>query len=108
MFFKYTCQVSLVGLLYAWTREVEIGIFDCKNDRRGLQTASKRFATLIQKIPSTLTRAQWKTPTQPVLPLHKLRLEGVLTVRQLFVFRSIENSTMMIICLFKIVFCVST
>lgn len=79
--FQYTCQVSLVGMLYAWTREVEIGILDCKNDRRGLQTASKRFAAVIQKIPSTLLRAQWKTPTQPVLSLHKLRLEGVLAVR---------------------------
>lgn len=74
--------MSLVGILYAWTREVEVGIIDCKNDRRGLQTASKRFATLIQKIPSSLLRSQWKTPTQPVLPLHKLRLEGVLAVRR--------------------------
>lgn len=71
----------MVGLLYAWTREVEIGIIDCKNDRRGLQTASKRFGIAIQKIPLALSRLQWRTPTQPVLPLHKLRLEGVLAVR---------------------------
>jgi hypothetical protein len=70
-----------VGLLYAWTREVEVGIVECKNDRKGLHTASKRFTTLIQKIPTSLTRLQWRTPAQPVLHIHKLRLEGVLAVR---------------------------
>ncbi|CAF0874114.1 unnamed protein product [Rotaria sordida] len=75
---KYTCQVSLVGLLYAWTREVETGIIECRNDRKGLNTASKRFSLLIQKIPTVLSRLQWKTPSQPVLLIHKLRLEGVL------------------------------
>ncbi|CAF3476774.1 unnamed protein product [Rotaria socialis] len=77
---KYTCQVSLVGLLYGWTREVEQGIIECRNDRKGLNTASKRFTSLIQKIPSTLSRLQWKTPAQPVLPIHKLRLEGLLSL----------------------------
>ena len=69
-----------MGLLYAWTREVETGIVECKNDRKGLHVASKRFATLVQKLPATLSRSQWKTPAQPVLYIHKLRLEGVLTV----------------------------
>jgi len=55
---------------------------ECKNDRRGLPTASKRFATLVQKIPTSLSRVQWKTPSQPVLPIHKLRLEGLLAVRK--------------------------
>jgi hypothetical protein len=55
---------------------------ECKNDRRGLPTASKRFATLVQKIPTSLSRLQWKTPSQPVLPIHKLRLEGLLAVRK--------------------------
>ncbi|CAF1032650.1 unnamed protein product [Adineta ricciae] len=76
---KYTCQVALVGLLYAWTREIETGMIDSKTDRKGLQAASKRFLTSIQKMSSVLTRSQWKTPTQPVLPIHKLRLEGVLS-----------------------------
>ncbi|CAF0936921.1 unnamed protein product [Rotaria sordida] len=62
---KYTCQVSLVGLLYAWTREVETGFIECKNDRKGLNTASKHFSLLIQKIPTVLSRLQWKTPSQP-------------------------------------------
>ncbi|CAF3850522.1 unnamed protein product [Rotaria sp. Silwood1] len=57
---------------------IETGIVECKNDRKGLNTASKRFASLIQKIPTVLSRLQWKTPAQPVLILHKLRLEGVL------------------------------
>ena len=71
----------MVGLLYAWTREVETGIVECRNDRKGLHTASKRFMLLIQKIPTSLTRSQWRSPAQPVLPIHKLRLEGVLAVR---------------------------
>ncbi|CAF1326895.1 unnamed protein product [Adineta steineri] len=75
---KYTCQVSLVGILYVWTREIETGLAESKTDRKGLQTATKRFITLTQKIPTVLSRSQWKTPTQPVLPIHKLRLEGVL------------------------------
>lgn len=72
-----------MGLLYAWTREVEIGIIDCKNDRRGLQNASKRFGIAIQKIPLALSRLQWRSPSQPVLPLHKQRLEGILAVRKM-------------------------
>lgn len=67
-------------MLYAWTREIETGMMDSKTDRKGLQAASKRFTTAIQKIPTVLTRSQWKTPTQTVLPIHKLRLEGVLAV----------------------------
>jgi hypothetical protein len=59
---------------------------EMKNDRRGLHTASKRFTALIQKIPTSLSRLQWKTPSQPVLSLHKLRLEGVLAVKNLFFF----------------------
>lgn len=70
----------MVGLLYGWTREVETGIIECRNDRKGLNTASKRFTSLIQKLPSIFSRAQWKTPSQLVLPIHKLRLEGVLAV----------------------------
>jgi hypothetical protein len=54
---------------------------ECRNDRRGLNTASKRFTILIKKIPTALSRLQWKTPSQPVLPMHKLRLEGVLAVK---------------------------
>ncbi|UJR24993.1 hypothetical protein I4U23_006354 [Adineta vaga] len=76
---KYTCQVSLVGLLYSWTREIETGMMDAKTDRKGLHAASKRFLTSIQKMPAVLTRSQWKTATQPVLHIHKLRLEGVLS-----------------------------
>lgn len=68
--------------MYAWTREVEIGIIDCKNDRRGLQNASKRFGIAVQKIPLALSRLQWRLPSQPVLPLHKIRLEGILAVRK--------------------------
>ena len=70
-----------MGLLYAWTREVETGIVECKNDRKGLNVASKRFAGLIQRIPAALTRSQWRSPSQPVLYIHKLRLEGILTVK---------------------------
>jgi hypothetical protein len=55
-------------------------MMESKNDRRGLQIASKRFGTLVQKIPTSLSRLQWKSPSQPVLPVHKLRLEGVLSV----------------------------
>ncbi|CAF3791725.1 unnamed protein product, partial [Rotaria sp. Silwood1] len=64
---KYTCQVSLVGLLYAWTREVETGIVECKNDRKGLNTASKRFASLIQKIPTTTVTSESRSHAEFVV-----------------------------------------
>jgi hypothetical protein len=59
---------------------------DSKTDRRGLHAASRRFITSIQKLPTVLSRAHWKTPSQPVLLIHKLRLEGVLAVIFIFCF----------------------
>ena len=68
-------------MLYFWTKECEICINDIKYDRKAVSNAAKKFASTVNKLPSTLTRGAWRNIDDALLPMHKLRLETMITVR---------------------------
>ena len=69
-----------MGILYYWTKECEQGIAELRYDRKALHATSKRFGTNCARIPTVVARGSWKTIDEPMLPVHKLRLEGVMSV----------------------------
>lgn len=77
--FKYPSQACRLGLLYIWTRECEAGIGDIRIDRKAMPNASRRFWSLISKLPNLLARGSWKHTDSPMTSYHKLRLETLVS-----------------------------
>jgi hypothetical protein len=67
-------------MLYFWTKECEIGISEIKYDRKALYGALKRYSIHTSKLSSVLTRGAWRTIEEPMLPVHKSRLELMIAV----------------------------
>jgi len=81
IWFQYPAQVCRIGMLYHWTRECDLGIAEIKYDRKALQGTLKKYVSTVSKLSSVLARGQWKSAEEPMLPLHKNRLECMITVR---------------------------
>ncbi|KAL4232681.1 hypothetical protein ACF0H5_007369 [Mactra antiquata] len=79
---KYPAQVCRMGMLYHWTREVDLGIAEIKYDRKALQASLKKYISTVSKLPTILTRGQWRNLEDPMLPIHKNRLECMITTSQ--------------------------
>ncbi|XP_052807484.1 dynein axonemal heavy chain 5-like isoform X7 [Mya arenaria] len=79
---KYPAQVCRMGMLYHWTRECDLGIADIKYDRKALQGTLKKYISTVSKLSSVLARGQWRSLEEPMLPLHKNRLECMITTSQ--------------------------
>ena len=67
-------------MLFYWTRECETGIAEVKYDRKALQMTLRKHITTTNKLSSVLAKGAWKTIEDPMLPLHKNRLECMITV----------------------------
>ncbi|XP_041355189.1 dynein gamma chain, flagellar outer arm-like isoform X3 [Gigantopelta aegis] len=76
---KYPAQVCRMGMLFFWTRECEVGITEVKYDRKALQMTLRKHITTTNKLSSVLTKGAWKTIDDPMLPMHKNRLECMIT-----------------------------
>ncbi|XP_068697910.1 dynein axonemal heavy chain 8-like [Montipora foliosa] len=76
---KYPAQVCRLGLLYIWTKECEAGIGDIRIDRKALPNASRRFWSLISKLPNLLSKGYWKHTDTPMTTCQKLRLESLVS-----------------------------
>ncbi|XP_064629693.1 uncharacterized protein LOC135488785 isoform X2 [Lineus longissimus] len=76
---KYPTQICRFGLLYYWTRECEIACSDIKYDRKALQNLSKKFAAAMTKLPQGLIKGYFKGTDESMLPVHKIRLEHLIT-----------------------------
>jgi len=70
-----------MGLLYYWTRECEQGAAELKYDRKALSTTSRKFGTTIGKLPAVLLRGSFKSVDDALLPIHRVRIENMVTVR---------------------------
>ncbi|XP_060567478.1 dynein axonemal heavy chain 5-like [Ruditapes philippinarum] len=79
---KYPAQVCRLGLLYHWTKECDMGITEIKFDRKALQGTLKKYIGTVSKLPTVLSRGQWRNLEDPMLPLHKNRLECMITSSQ--------------------------
>ncbi|XP_053397319.1 dynein axonemal heavy chain 5-like isoform X6 [Mercenaria mercenaria] len=79
---KYPAQVCRMGMLYHWTKECDLGIAEIKFDRKALQGALKKYISTVSKLPTVLVRGQWRNLEDPMLPIHKNRLECMITTSQ--------------------------
>ncbi|XP_055954878.1 dynein axonemal heavy chain 8 [Patella vulgata] len=77
---KYPAQVCRMGMLYHWTKECEQGISDIKYDRKALQGTLRKYVTHTSKLSTVLSRGAWKTIDEVMLPVHKGRLECMVSV----------------------------
>ena len=80
MLLQYPAQVCRMGLLYHWTRECDLGIAEIKYDRKALQGTLKKYMSTVARLSTVLTRGQWRSIEDPMLPIHKNRLECMITV----------------------------
>ncbi|XP_062608693.1 dynein axonemal heavy chain 5-like, partial [Saccostrea cucullata] len=96
---KYPAQVCRIGMLYYWTRECDAGIGELKYDRKALQhnTMKKYQASTAKlttedgaKMATVLTKGAWRTLEDPMLPLHKARLESMIA-QSLYLRDVLEN-----------------
>ena len=69
-----------MGMLYHWTRECDQGIGEIRYDRKALQGTLKKYIATVGKLPVVLSRGAWRTLEDPMLPVHKNRLECMITV----------------------------
>ena len=79
-------------MLYYWTRECDQGISDIKYDRKALQATLKKYITTGTKLQTILSRGQWRNLDEPMLPLHKARIESMISVCSLLIL--IEKKTL--------------
>jgi dynein heavy chain len=77
---KYPAQICLIGLSFIWTKEVEQSIVELRNERKAISLGSKRFAQIISKFMSVLSKSRWTSIDSSVLTVHKLRLESMISV----------------------------
>ncbi|XP_067674368.1 uncharacterized protein [Haliotis asinina] len=87
---KYPSQVCRMGMLYHWTRECEQGIAEVKYDRKALQGTLRKYVATTGKLSSVLVRGAWRTIDDPMLPVHKGRLESMIA-QSLFLRDILEN-----------------
>lgn len=78
---QYPAQVCKLGMIMYWTRECEQGVYDLRFDRKAMFNTSKRFGGAIGRLPTVLAKGAWKNIDEPMLPVHKTRLETMITVR---------------------------
>ena len=69
-----------MGMLYHWTKECDLGIAEIRYDRKALQGTLKKYIATVSKLPAVLSRGAWRTLEDPMLPIHKNRLECMVTV----------------------------
>ena len=69
-----------MALLYLWTRECELGISDLKYERKALSNTAKKFGVAVSKLPTVLARGAWKSSDESMMPVHRLRIENMITV----------------------------
>lgn len=69
-----------MALLYLWTRECELGISDLKYERKALGNTAKKFGVAVSKLPTVLARGAWKSSDESMMPVHRLRIENMITV----------------------------
>ena len=78
--------------MYVWTRECEQGVAEVKYDRKSLSNTGKRYATMVSKLPAVLMRGNWRNIDESMMPIHRLRLESLITVSHSSVICKLYNN----------------
>lgn len=71
-------------MLYHWTRECETSIAEIKYDRKALQALLKKYQNTTSRLSTIFVRGAWRTFDEPMLPVHKVRLDCMITVSVFF------------------------
>ncbi|XP_025098007.1 LOW QUALITY PROTEIN: dynein gamma chain, flagellar outer arm-like [Pomacea canaliculata] len=77
--YKYPSQVCRLGMLYHWTGECETSIAEIKYDRKALQALLKKYQNTTSRLSTIFVRGAWRTFDEPMLPVHKVRLDCMIT-----------------------------
>ena len=93
---KYPAQVGLVAICFAWTKEVEAGILEMRNERKTVNMSSKKFGQIVGKFLLVLSKSRWTSIDKPLLNYHKLRLEAMISVK------SYSTDYILLICILYI------
>ncbi|XP_078503742.1 dynein axonemal heavy chain 5-like [Lissotriton helveticus] len=75
---KYPSQVSLLGLLYLWTKDCEIAISEMKQDRKALTSAIKKYSAMVNRLSAIVSKGTWRGTEEPVSHCQKLKLENMI------------------------------
>ncbi|GFN75495.1 dynein beta chain, ciliary [Plakobranchus ocellatus] len=76
---KYPSQVCRMGMLYHWSAECEAAIAEIKYDRKALQGGLRKYNMASGKLITVLLRGTWRSSDEHMLPMHKVRLEAMIT-----------------------------
>ncbi|XP_035829673.1 dynein heavy chain 5, axonemal isoform X2 [Aplysia californica] len=76
---KYPSQVCRLGLLYHWSAECEAAIAEIKYDRKALHGAVRKYSMATGKLVTVLLRGMWRSSDEPMLPMHRVRIEAMIT-----------------------------
>ena len=80
LYFQYPSQVCRLGLLYHWSAECEAAISEIKYDRKALQGGVRKYGLATGKLVNVLMRGMWRSSDEPMLPMHRVRIEAMITV----------------------------
>ncbi|XP_068137634.1 dynein axonemal heavy chain 5-like isoform X2 [Hyperolius riggenbachi] len=75
---KYPTQVTVLGLLYLWTRDFESSASDLRQDRKAQSRILKKYTTLAMKLSTIASRGYWKNVEDPISQAHRLKLENMI------------------------------
>lgn len=76
---KYPSQICLIGCIYLWTKEAELSILEAKNERKAISSGSKKFSQHGARLLGLLGKSKWPNSDNSILPIHKLRIEAMVT-----------------------------
>ncbi|XP_063775387.1 uncharacterized protein LOC134910927 [Pseudophryne corroboree] len=75
---KYPTQVSVLGLLYLWTRDFESSISEVRQDRKAQSRTLKKYFTMAIKLSSVTAKGYLKNIEEPISQLQRLKLEHMI------------------------------
>ncbi|XP_041109797.1 dynein heavy chain 8, axonemal-like [Polyodon spathula] len=71
-------QIARLGLLYCWTRDCEAAITDFKSDRKAFPGALKKYAGMIFRLSTIISKGTWRHNDESVTYSQKLKLENMI------------------------------
>lgn len=74
---NFPCQVTLMGLLYYWTKECEQSISDVRIDRKSLTNFAKKISNMANRFSQILIRGSSKSSGIHVSNVQQIRMESI-------------------------------
>jgi hypothetical protein len=59
-----------------------MSILEIRNDRKAIQSASKKFSQILLKLLNMCSKSKWNSLDKPMLTVHRLRLESMINVNK--------------------------